>query len=149
MFAAFGPGSARLALWAEGTTFRVLNAETGGVIAEIDAHPVGSQAVLFHPDGRRLAIAEGQSQVRIWDLDRNEAAFVLDGPGGAVGFSPDGTRLVSNAKGRLATLWDTATGIRLCTFSGTGEGSFGFDRSGRWLVSSDQALYAPQAGPSR
>ena len=75
----------------------------------------------FHPDGRRLASANGNKTVSIWDSTTWEALQVLRGHSSGVNsvqFSPDGGRLASASYDQTVRLWDTATGAQLHSLRG-------------------------------
>jgi WD40 repeat protein len=73
-------------------------------------------AVVFSPDGRRLAMPEpwqGWGRIHIWDLQKGQE-LVCKGDVRtmvtSVAFSPDGRWLVAASMDRLARLWDAGTG---------------------------------------
>lgn len=69
--------------------------------------------VTFSPDGRRLASAGGQGEIRIWDTDRGRTIFTCGAHRGAVSrlaFSPDGRCLLSAGFDQTARLWDMQNG---------------------------------------
>jgi WD40 repeat protein len=68
-------------------------------------------AMVFHPDGRRLATAGRDRAVWLWDLERGEEVARLQGHTSYVwslAFSPDGTTLASGSGDFTVRLWDTA-----------------------------------------
>ena len=95
----------------------------GGSLWRID---VGDsvEAVSWHPDGRRIAVACKMRGTRwtgwVYDLSGIEPKVqmaIKDTSITAVVFSPDGTRLATGGYGTTAVLWDTASGNKLREFS--------------------------------
>jgi WD40 repeat protein len=69
--------------------------------------------VAFSPDGRRLALGDGENYVTVWDADSGEELLSLEGHEAvvtAVAFSPDGKRLASASQDDSVRLWDARTG---------------------------------------
>src|SRR5262249_12841556 len=61
-------------------------------------HPSAANALAFSPDGKQLAAACANGEVKLWNAATGEAAGTLSGHNGealAVAFSPDGNRLAS------------------------------------------------------
>lgn len=72
--------------------------------------PVSTLA--FSPDGRVVATASWDKDIRLWDLHSQNLLRLLSGHGDSitnVKFSPDGRRLASSSKDGMIRLWDTAT----------------------------------------
>jgi hypothetical protein len=90
-------------------------------------HIGGVRSVAFSPDGSRLASANWDLTIKVWDTATGRELHTLEGhsaPKGAlaivwsVAFSPDGSRLASaSSEGATMTIkvWDTATGQKLRT----------------------------------
>jgi WD40 repeat protein len=74
----------------------------------------------YSPDGRRLASASAMDDqtVKIWDVEAGQVIHTIKTSDDidAVVFHPDGTQLASAGKGRIATLWDAATGQAIRTY---------------------------------
>lgn len=77
-------------------------------------------AVVFSPDGTRLATCSYDRMIKLWDVatgselknlkDHTDAVFQIV-------FSPDGKRLASASADRTVKIWEVATGERLYTLS--------------------------------
>ncbi len=101
-------------------------------------HGDAVHAVVFSPDGRRLATVGRDRTARIWDISSGAQLVRLthDNAVGAVAFSRNGRRLVTASTGRTARVWAVALspdGRRLATASA--------DRTARvWDVTSAALL---------
>jgi WD40 repeat protein len=65
--------------------------------------------VAFSPDGNRLAEADSDRKVRVWNLNTNENPLVLYGHQAwvySVTFSPDGNLLASASEDHTVRVWD-------------------------------------------
>ncbi len=79
----------------------------------LTGHSGAISAVSFSPDGRSLATADSQGQLRLWDAPGGAARWVTDGAGSVnygLDFSPDGRYLLSGDWDGAAILWDAQTG---------------------------------------
>jgi WD40 repeat protein/transcriptional regulator with XRE-family HTH domain len=75
----------------------------------------------FHPDGTRAATATGKGNITIWDINSGKEVMTLSGHTSnvnALAYSPDGTRLASNAE--TVKIWDALTGKELRTLPARG-----------------------------
>jgi WD40 repeat protein len=120
---AFSPDGQRLA--AGSGDVRVWDATTGDLFAAWageQAEPlIWVGCVAFHPDGRSLALANGNYTIALWDSTTGKALRILRGHRSGVNgvhFSPDGRRLASASYDQTARLWDTDSGAELHTLRG-------------------------------
>lgn len=78
----------------------------------------------FSPDDRTLAAAYSNDNVPgavLWDLETAEPLRTFEGHEGQVidvGFTPDGTRLLTSGTDATVRIWDVATGDELAVFTG-------------------------------
>ncbi len=138
----------RVAVWSDGDKpARLRNLETGMLEA---AFPDAQQQwpefpAAFSPDGRYLAYADGNFQVKVWNIPerRNQLTihahrwFIQD-----VVYSPDGKLLATASHDGTAKLWDVATGKQAApTLNGHLAGVWlaRFSPDGKTLVTSDLA----------
>jgi WD40 repeat protein len=103
-------------------------------------------AVVFSPDGRRLASASAEidkrGEVRVWDAATGEALCGFQGqaisnPVVRLAFSPDGRRLAAGAAGNTVRVWDLDTRQAVHTLSAHSEPilNLAFTPDGRRLIS--------------
>jgi WD40 repeat protein/serine/threonine protein kinase len=119
----FSPDGRRIAAGSEDV--RIWDSTTGELLRTCTADPteplIWVGGVAFHPDGRRLASANGNRTVYIWDTTTGKPVHIVRSHRSGVNsvqFSPDGGRLASAGNDQTARLWDTATGAPLQTFRG-------------------------------
>ena len=78
-------------------------------------------AVVFSPDGARIASAGFDATVRVWDAVSGDELLTIRGHSDwvwSVAFSPDGRRIASGGGDRTVRVWDAASGEKLLTLSG-------------------------------
>ena len=126
--------------------------------------------IAFDPDGKRLALGEGQSwrlpldgppdrppsdRVKVLDAQAGKEMLVLKAEAvgtNALDFSPDGTKIVTAGRNGKITVWDAATAKALRTFQDSGQlvWSLAFTPDGKRLATSsgDRAikLWDPSRG---
>jgi WD40 repeat protein len=88
---------------------RIWNPRTGELIRTV-AMPVVPRCVAFAPRGRVLACAL-ERNVQLWNAETGELVQQLSGHRGpvtALGFTPDGTRLISGSHDCSLLVWDVS-----------------------------------------
>ena len=86
-------------------------AEVGSFKVEADAHGRDPAPIVFSPDGKRLAAADANRDIYLWELATQEKIHTFQGHLKAVtslAFSPDGTVLLSGSEDATMLLWDVA-----------------------------------------
>jgi len=95
-------------------------------------------AVVFSPDSKRLATADGTGAIRIWnvgsgraELSWNEVTAVW-----AAAFSPDGSVLVTGTQTGGVRAWDAASGSVIATLTGPDNSvhAVAFSPDGNWIL---------------
>jgi WD40 repeat protein len=99
------------------------------------------RAVALSPDGRLLASAGLDYDIKLWDIPTGRELRTIYGHKGAVwslAFSPDGRVLASGSADCTIKLWDPISGQELHSLAGHTDtvSSVTFSSDGRWLASS-------------
>jgi WD40 repeat protein len=109
-----------------GRAIQVWDARKGRAVATLGTHAREIRGITFSRDGRSLASASADGQVKLWDATRltqpQEARLALRGrvPGQClnVAFSPDGRRIATGGDDNTVEVWDAHTGRELLTLTG-------------------------------
>jgi WD40 repeat protein len=115
---AFSPDAGRLLI----TVSRgaaVLDVATGKERGRLEGHAAELSAFAFSPDGKRIATADENGLIRLWDAVTLRPLNEPTGHRAEVRFarlSPDGKRLLTWAKDETARVWDMTTGKELRAF---------------------------------
>ena len=114
-----------LSTWRQDHLIRLTDVSTGRELASLQ-YSIGIAQLTFSLDGKTVAFS-GLGEIRLWNTETgDEQAIrladletdVFDIPRvSALGFSPDGTRLVSGNQDGKIQMWDVATGGVLTTFA--------------------------------
>ena len=93
----------------------LLDPTTGKKIRELAGHPVGTNDLAFHPDGKHLFSCGRDQQIKIWNLDdgklvREFGKFADRGVWiGALSISPDGRRLAAADRAGQVLIYSLTT----------------------------------------
>jgi WD40 repeat protein len=117
--------------------------------ATITARPMGTSeaasAVTFSPDGKTVATADSDGNIRLWAAATGQetGAPMSSGlePVDAVAFSPDGTTVAAASTGGTVQLWNAATGQETggaIAASSVAVNELAFSPDGKTLATADQ-----------
>jgi WD40 repeat protein len=104
-----------------GASPRVVLQSAPGMVRPIGEPDSPPRGVRISPDGRWLAVAEAESDVRLCDVATGQTVQALEGRGtyGRAGFfSVDGRRVLTSGRDGAAIIWETGSGRRLYTLTG-------------------------------
>jgi WD40 repeat protein len=91
-----------------------LDAETGQKLSTMRGHNDNVEAVVWSPDGTRLASASLDNSVRVWDPRTGEETLALRGDVGSfydLSWNPDGARLAAACSDGQIWIWDATPGF--------------------------------------
>jgi WD40 repeat protein len=143
--AAFSPGGKQVAAVTEGpeSMARVWDIETGNKLFETSRHVEmdANFALVYSPDGNRLAISGLNITVTIYDVRSGKATNSITGYKSAamgINFSPDGTLLATTHADGTVEVWNSLNGQELLALSGNSGpvSSVVFSPDGQYLITS-------------
>jgi uncharacterized protein with WD repeat len=111
-------------LVAQGTfeAVRLVEPESGKIVATLAGEAEDVRAVAFSPDGKLLAAAGGlparSGEVKIWDVEKRAALLTMVGHADciyAVEFAPGGKSVATASYDKLIKLWDVDSGKEIRT----------------------------------
>lgn len=91
---------------------KLFDTSSGLEIASYPAHTATIESVRYSPNGKWLATASRDGQVKLWDTTlSNKPIVVANHPQGArcTLFSPDSTQLISGGRDGLIRIWNVAS----------------------------------------
>lgn len=101
---------------------RLVEPESGKIVATLPGEADDVRAVAFSPDGKLLAAAGGLpargGEVKLWDVEKRAALRTINGHADCiygVEFSPDGKSIATSSYDKLIKLWDVETGKEIRT----------------------------------
>ena len=109
---AFHPDGKHLAT-GDGKLVKIWDGSSGAEILTLSGHPGEVWAVVYSPDGSRVASGGFDGSVRLWDAVTGKELFVLNGHEDAVeglAFRPDGSQLASVGDDQAVRIWDVLSG---------------------------------------
>ncbi|MCI0705253.1 MAG: protein kinase [Planctomycetia bacterium] len=146
----WSPNGQLMALGCANMRAYIYDATTGALRSQLDGHQAEVSGVFFSPDGSLMVSCDYNSATRIWSP--NSGRLLLTTTGGALGFSPDGTRL-SYVFGSQAGVWRVDYGREYREFWGhtcfKGPGSVRWVAGERLIASSGDdgtRLWDPETG---
>jgi WD40 repeat protein len=111
----FSPDNLKLLSGSRKRDVIVSDVSTGRINSRLNSGNTFYRAV-FSPDGKKIASADQDGKIRIWDVASVTIEKTLIGHEGAaklLSFSPDGRMLASAGNDNTLRLWDVATGQQL------------------------------------
>ena len=129
-------GDAGCRVWRLASPSRVLDARTGAELCRLD-HGGPVSAVVFSPDGGRVATGSRDRSARVLDVVTGAQLCRLDHDGAvfAVAFSGDGSRIATSSQDRSARVLDAISGAELSRMDHSSSvSSVTFSPSGRLVA---------------
>ena len=118
---ASGGGNLDQNLKTSDTTVQVWNASDGSNIFTYHGHTNAVEAVVWSPDGKRIASASLDKTAQVWDAIDGGHRLTYRGHSDQVftlTWSPDGKYLASAGADKTVQVWDAADGKHIFTYAG-------------------------------
>lgn len=115
----------------------VWDSSNGQRVLNLPGHPSGAGLVVFSPNGKLLATAGTEDDIKLWDMSNGKELRTLSGHTGMIGgmaFSPDNQLLATASADGTTRLWDTGTGEPMATLLSLNDGR-------DWLVITPDGLF--------
>lgn len=114
--AVFSPGGDRVATLGQDYTIRIYDSATGGELRALRGHTSELLAAAFSPDGRLIASADVEGEVKVWSarIGRQRVSHPMWTSGMALG--PEAKKAVTVQWDSSITLWDLESGANLQAF---------------------------------
>ena len=101
---AFSPDGSRWPPWASGTRSACSTCNDGRETSELVGPGDDLRCVVFSPDGKQLAVAGRNGQIRVWSMPAGTMQLEIAAGHGrlrTLAYLPDGEKLVSAGDGRI------------------------------------------------
>ncbi len=99
--------------------------KSGQILFSFEDHNNTITSLAFSPDGKRIASADKDWKVKVWDAQGGQALLSVRGDVSCLSFSPDGRRLAvaleTRLRYRVPKIWDVATGRELLALDTTAD----------------------------
>jgi WD40 repeat protein len=133
---AFSPDGKYVLTASDDGTPKLWDAATGALVRTFSGHTNIVRSVAFSPDGNYVLTGGLDDTARLWDAATGAEVYTFEHASWvySVAFSPDGKYVLTGTSN--ATLWDTATGVLVRTFTGVANGAIGvaFSPDGSYLL---------------
>lgn len=136
MQATYSPDGKYIASISIDKTIKIWDAKTGALLRTIDNKSNGYMMEFsFSPDGNSIMTkTESSDTIKIWNISNGklEREIKTDNYRGAVCFSPDGKRFLSNSPG--VSLWDVENGKKIKVLTEEFTNNPVFSHNGKYII---------------